>query len=205
MDDSTADASGSERGRWARYAAMTQDYPPRPLLVRAVALLAGPGDALDMGPGAGNDSRYLLARGFRVTAVDADAAAVQRLVALGDERLRVVHSTFAEFAFAPDGYDLINAQLALPFNPPATFPSTFARLRSALRPGACFTGHLFGVRDGWNRPGTTLTFHTREEAEALLTGLQVVEFHERDEEVQLASGAPHRAHAFEIIARQPAG
>ena len=48
-----------------------------------------------------------------------------------------------------------------------------------------------------------LSFHTRAEAEALLRGLRPLEFREGEEEVRLASGAPHRAHFFEIIARRP--
>jgi hypothetical protein len=127
---------------------------------------------------------------------------VAALRALGDERLRVVQSTFADFAFAPDGYDLISAQLALPFNPPESFGAMFARLVGALRPGALFAGDFFGVRDGWNTPGTALSFHTAAEVERLLRGLKLREWREVEEEVHLASGEPHHAHAFQVIAQR---
>jgi len=205
MHDRTGDAFASDDVRWACYATAMRDRPPRPLLVRAAALLPAPGEALDLGCGAGNDTRYLLARGFRVTAVDANDAVVQRLAALADERLTVLRSTFANLEFVLNGYDLVSAQFSLPFNPPETFAAMFARLVGALRPGAIFAGHFFGVRDAWNRPGTALTFQTRAEAEALLQGLELVEFQEQEEVIHLGSGAPHRAHVFEIIARRPEG
>jgi SAM-dependent methyltransferase len=201
-DDSSAELPDDD-DNWDDYYAATRDYPPRPMLARAAGMLPGPGKALDLGCGAGNDTRYLLEHGFRVTAVDANQASVSALLALGEERLKAVLSTFAEFTFDSDGYDLISAQYALPFSPPDGFAGMFARLVSALRPGAIFTGQLFGVRDAWNEPGTDLSFHTRAEAEQLLHGLHLIEFHETEEAVLLASGDPHNAHYLEFIARRP--
>jgi tellurite methyltransferase len=189
---------------WAAYHAATQGRPPHPLLVRAAAMLPAPGDALDLGCGAGNDTRYLLALGFRVTAVDADPDAVGVLKALDEKRLRAIRSTFADFVFDRDGYDLISAQLALPFNPPESFDAMFSRLMGALRPGGIFTGHLFGVRDAWNTSASGMSFHTRVEAERLLDGLQLREFSEGEGDVQLVSGEQHHGHSFEIIAQRPA-
>jgi SAM-dependent methyltransferase len=189
------DSTGSEEQQgtsegWADYHSATRGLPPHPLLVRAVALLPVPGTALDLGCGAGRDSLFLVDRGFHVTSVDTNADAVTALRALKVARLRVVQSTFAEFAFAQDGYDLINAQLALPFNPPETFDAMFGRLVRALRPGGIFTGNLFGVRDEWNVPGSELSFHTRSAARLLLRGLRVRVFDEEEYEVPLVGGKP---------------
>src|SRR5579863_6819789 len=100
---------------WDRFYGFTQTSPPWPLLMRAAALAPKHGRALDLGAGAGRDTRYLLEQGFDVTAVDAEPGAVVLLAALPSERLHVVRSTFEDFAFAT--YDLISAQFALPFTP----------------------------------------------------------------------------------------
>src|SRR5687768_15210206 len=89
-------AAQAVEGSWAAYYAGTRGNPPWPLLVRAVAMVPAPGDALDLGCGAGNETRFLLDSGFRVTAVDADSNAVNALRHLAGERLRVVQSTFAD-------------------------------------------------------------------------------------------------------------
>jgi SAM-dependent methyltransferase len=202
-DDSGAGIIDSDYD-WAGYHAATRHRPARPLLIRAVSMLPRGGKALDLGCGAGNDTRYLLEQGFDVTAVDATSQAVGALRELGEERLRPVLSTFAEFTFDADGYDLINAQYALPFNPQDSFPELFARLKRALRPGAIFTGQFFGVRHEWNTPETDLSFHTRAEAETLLDGLNLVEFDEVAESAATATGGMAFFHTFEIIARKPA-
>jgi tellurite methyltransferase len=187
-------------GTWERFYEYTHDSPPWPLLIRAAALLPQGGRALDLGAGAGRDTRYLLAHGFAVTAADADARAAERLRALGDERLRVVQSTFEAFSFEPRSYDLISAQFALPFVPEPAFSAVFARLVEALRPGGIFAGQFFGVNDQWNTLGRHMTFVTRERAEELLRGLDVVELREEDTDGHTADGSPKHWHVFHILA-----
>ena len=190
-------------GNWERFYQYTHNSPPWPLLIRAAGLLPHGGRALDLGAGAGRDTRYLLARGFAVTAVDADAHAAERLRALGDDRLRVVHSTFEAFPFEPQSYDLISAQFALPFVPEPAFSAVVARLVEALRPGGIFAGQFFGVNDEWNTPGRHMTFVTRERVEELLRGLDVIELREEDADGHTADGSAKHWHIFHILARKP--
>src|SRR6266852_2382929 len=91
----------------------TSGRPPWPLLVRAVSLLAHKERALDLGCGAGRDTRYLLEQGFQVTAVDADANAMAVLATFPQEKLRAIQSSFVDLEF--ESYDLINAHFSLPF------------------------------------------------------------------------------------------
>ncbi len=79
----------------------------------------------------------------------------------------------------------------------------FAQLKAALRPGGIFAGQFFGVNDQWNREGRPLTFVTREQAEDLLRGLEVLELVEEDADGHTANGAPKHWHVFHILARRP--
>lgn len=192
---------------WEDFYRATQDSPHWPLLERAAALAParpGGGRALDLGAGAGRDTRYLLERGFAVTAVDADPGSAARLAALPQERLRAVQSTFEDFAFDATTYDLINAQFTLPFVPRERFFAVFARIKAALTPGGVFAGQFFGVHDEWNVPGSGMTFLTRDEAEAQLRDLEAVEFRELEEDGSTAVGAAKHWHVFHILARKPA-
>src|SRR5450755_3572382 len=67
---------------WSDFYRITRNNAPWPRLVRAVSLLGHTGEALDLGCGAGRDTRYLLERGFSVTAVDREAASLATLVDL---------------------------------------------------------------------------------------------------------------------------
>jgi SAM-dependent methyltransferase len=193
-----------EPGGWPAYIEATRKLPPRPLLVRAASLVRAFGNTLDLGSGAGIDTRYLLSLGFRVTAVDADPAAIASLAGIVDERLSIVQCTFDDFGFERNRYDLINAQLSLPFSPPSTFDAMFNRLLTSLAPGGILTGHLFGVNDAWNRPESGMTFHTAAEVHQLLADLESIELREVEVEVDLVNGERVHAHMFGIIARRPA-
>ncbi len=188
---------------WGRFYGFTKDSPPWPLLIRAAALAPKGGRALDLGAGAGRDTRYLLEHGFHVTAVDAEAASVALLAALPPDHLRVVQSSFEDLDFAFATYDLISAQFALPFMPKERFATVFGRLKAALAPGGVFAGQFFGVHDQWNTPDRAMTFLTRAEAEALLTDLEVIELTEEDADGHVADGSPKHWHIFHILARRP--
>lgn len=189
--------------RWSRFYDFTKDSPPWPLLVRAASLAPRRGRALDLGAGAGRDTRYLLEQGFTVTAVDGEPRAATLLAALPSDRLQVVQSSFEEFAFADAPYDLISAQFALPFIPSSHFAEVFARIKAALVPSGVFTGHFFGVNDEWNTEHRDMTFLTRAEAEALLSDLETIELSEEDADGHIADGSPKHWHVFHILARRP--
>lgn len=189
-----------QQPNWEEFYHITKNNPPWPRLVRAVSLLGHAGEALDLGCGGGRDTRYLLARGFQVTAVDNEAASLTALANLPTERLHLVQSTFEHFKFA--SYDLINAHFALPFTHKEQFSTVFARLKAALKSGGIFVGQFFGVNDTWNTPETTMTFFTHQQAHTQLAGLEIVEFEEEDRDGTTARGDAKHWHVYHIVARQ---
>jgi tellurite methyltransferase len=186
--------------KWEDFYKITKDRPPWPLLVEAVDLLDQRVEALDLGCGAGRDTRFLLEQGFRVTAVDADPHAVALMAGFSQDHLRVVQSSFETFEF--ETYDLVNAHFALPFLSEEHFHLVFARIRQALQAGGIFVGQFFGVHDEWNTPENQMTFLTRQQAEAELKGLKALVFREEDIDSHVADGTPKHWHVFHIIAQK---
>lgn len=88
-----------------------------PLLAEIAGPLT-PGTALDLGCGTGGDALWLAARGWRVTAADISAPAVESLRLRADEagaELTVLRVDLAE-QFPPGTFDLVSAQyLHTPF------------------------------------------------------------------------------------------
>ncbi|MGS2615746.1 FAD-dependent oxidoreductase [Micromonospora sp. LZ34] len=112
---------------------------PNPQLVAEAAQLA-PGRALDVGAGEGADAVWLAERGWRVSAVDISATALERAAAhaaaLGApvaERIDWVRADLRAQPPAADAYDLVSAQFM--HLPPEERRELFARLAAAVAPG----------------------------------------------------------------------
>lgn len=181
----------------------TKSFPPSLLLTEALSLLRTDGrNALDLGCGAGRDTRLLLEKGFSVTAVDAEPIVegyINELSKLGE--LTFVCSTFEDFVFGQ--YDLINARYSLPFSSPVHFLNVVENIKRSLLPGGIFVGQLFGVNDEWNTPDSEMTFYSREQALSLFSPLELGKFEEKDESGLLADGSSKHWHVFDIIATKP--
>ena len=178
--------------RWADFHARTAERAPRPLLLKACGLL-GPGAgraAVDLGSGSGADALALAERGWAVTAIDRDPAALAalstRLPSGAAHRVAAVQATFAGVA-VPRAH-LVHAGYSLPFCDPADFPGVWAKVRAALLPGGVFAGQFLGPRDGWAE-SHAMTFHDAREVEKLLDGLEVLHLQEKEWDGQ-AGGEP---------------
>ncbi|BCJ44176.1 methyltransferase [Actinoplanes ianthinogenes] len=186
-------------GHWARYNAGQGDREPRETLRRALDLAGRETGrtAVDLGCGAGRETRALLDGGWRVHAYDSEptmlSATDRTHPALTAHLLG-----FEQITELPPA-DLVYAGYALPYQSRASFDRLWTLIRAALRPGGLVAVDLFGVHDAWaGTPG--MTFLTAAEATALATGLTVEHWHEEDE-VGPAFGGPKHWHVFELIAR----
>lgn len=209
---------------WSRYFDAVKDLPPRETLVRALDTfdaerraaqsLIVPTDrplAIDLGAGDGRDTLEMLSRGWRVIAIDSSAEAVRRLLERAPlehmDRLEARVQRFEDAVLVPA--ELVNASFSIPHCDPAEFPTLWANLTRAIKPGGRFAGQLFGVNDQWAREpdGITRTYHTRAEVEALLVsaGLVAETLEEVERNGKNAFGEPKHWHVFHVVARRAGG
>ena len=185
---------------WSGYFEKTKGRKPADNLVRAVEELGG-GEgklALDLGCGAGRDSRYLSGHGFSVTAVDADESAGSYIGSI--PKVEFVHSRYEDFQF--DQYDLINASYSLPFAGERHFDTVWQNIGHALKPGGVFVGDLFGDRDDWNTGKARLVFHSLDDVQKLVDGFEVLVIDEEESEGSTAKGETKQWHVFHILLRR---
>lgn len=182
--------------KWEIYYKNTKNNPPSHLLTEAVPFVVNKNQALDLGAGALNDSKYLLTSGFSVVAVDKEKFSEQ----VSDEKYVFVQSLFKDYNFPEDAFDLINAQFSLPFNDKESFLVVWEKVINSLGPKGVFTGQLFGLRDEWNVPGSKLVFHSRDEVVGLLSNLDILKLEEIEEKGKIADGTFKHWHYFNIIA-----
>lgn len=140
---------------------------PNPQLVREIGDLE-PGAALDAGCGEGADSIWLARRGWRVTAMDVSAVAVERGAAhvQKDVADRITWRCADLTTWVPQDatYDLVNAQFM--HFPTALREQIFARLAAAVSPGGTLLivgHHPSDMHTGVHRPQEPDLFFTAEE------------------------------------------
>lgn len=192
---------------WAAYYAKTGARPPRPTLLFALDQFdssSGGADrlAVDLGSGGGRDVIEMLRRGWRVIAVDAEAAAATAMRGRddlpADADLETCVSSF-EDAVWPE-CDLVNSSFALPLCDPDAFGALWEKITDSLKKGGRFAGQFYGPRDSWaGRAG--MTFHTRAEVEALLSGFEVEFFDEEENDSVTPRGEAKHWHVFHVVAR----
>lgn len=188
---------------WETYAKVHANRKPREQLVRAVSLCTTKDSALDLGAGTLVESTYLLEAGFaHVTAVDSSPQSKEFATYINAENFSLINESFNNFTFETNIYDLINAQYALPFHGQKDFDIFINQIIQSLKPEGVFVGQLFGDRDEWNKPDTKLAFQTKEEAQKLLSPLELIEFIEEEKEGTTAAGATKHWHVFHFIARK---
>lgn len=176
-------------------------------LCQKVSNLAGDGagrQALDLGAGAGIETRYLLEEGWRVLALDsADNSRALITQAAGElaDRLSLDTSTFEEITQLPP-LDLVYSGYSLPFCSPETFKNLWHILTTSLLPGGYLALNLFGTRDAWH-PNPEMTFIESTDLENLLEGFDLLYLQEEAAEGPSFSG-PKFWHTFDLIARKKA-
>nr|WP_244894201.1 class I SAM-dependent methyltransferase [Planobispora rosea] len=131
-----------EQDAWEeRYRARPEIWSgrPNPQLVAEAAGLA-PGRALDVGSGEGADAVWLAERGWRVTAADISATALERAAARAERagaqvagRIDWVHADLRAEPPAEGAYDLVSSQFM--HLPGEARRELFARLAAAVAPG----------------------------------------------------------------------
>jgi tellurite methyltransferase len=205
---------------WARYYEVTVERPAWQTVRTAIASFAMEDGAtaaaedraaatapvrfaVDLGCGAGRDSRELLRAGWRVLAVDREPAAADFLrKAAGPDlagRLETRIADLADVSIPP--CDLVNASLCLPFLRPEPFAATWRRIVDALPPGARFAAMLFGDRDG-SAADEAITCLSPDSIRARLAGFEIESWNEKEEDTTTALGEPHHFHLIEFVARK---
>ncbi len=192
---------------WAAYYDKLRDRPPRKTLLAALDAFGPTPDgalALDLGCGDGRDAIEMLRRGWRVVAVDAEPEALTKLqsrpLPAGSDVTPVIARM--EEVPIPLGALLVNSSFAMPLCEPQAFHALWARIRDSLPAGGRFSGQWYGPRDSWvGRPG--ITFVGREEALAMLSGLDLEMFDEEEADGVTPRGNSKHWHIFHIVARKP--
>lgn len=157
--------------------------------------------AVDLGCGAGRDSRELLRRGWQVLATDMTPEGIEtlrRLTPRADlDRLDTHICDLAEFDIP--ACDLVNANLILPFLAADDYDVVWRRIRAAIPVGGRFGGMLFGDNDQ-SADEPEMTCPSPDVIRDYLDDFDIEHWNEKEEDGETALGEPHHFHLIEVVA-----
>lgn len=193
--------SPSNNDNWSEYYGIVKDMPPRPLLVQAIEYVHNKDKAVDIGGGPLKEARYLLTKGFDVTVIDKSPLLLEEAKKIHSDKLHAHVTSFEDFSFGNQQYDIVSAMFALPFNPPETFDRVFENIKQSIAPDGIFCGQFFGTNDEW-ASNDKMTFHAKQQVENLLAGMEIIKLDEEEKDGKTANGTPKHWHIFHVIARK---
>lgn len=202
-------ADQNQGSRWDDFNAAQVERPPRPFAIRAVeemkALvgLDARVQVLDIGAGAGVESRLFLEQGWQVLAFDSAASSRELIMtSAGDlaKNLTFIEADFGDIGGLPAA-DFIYSGFALPFASPSVFAQLWLELSRALKPGGLIAVNLLGENDEWAQRSQPFTFLSSQQIDQLFADFDVVYLREEEGERPAFEGAKYW-HNFDVIARK---
>ena len=183
---------------WSNYQNNTLNDKVENLLIEFLDNYKDINNFVDLGCGAGNESVYLLKRGFKVTSIDRQLNKDFILNRLTEEKSNVtfIESNFEDLVIPKT--DCVIAMFSIPFCNPLYFDKLWDHIYDSINPGGYFVGQLFGERDAWNKPNWINTF-SKEEIIRKLSKYEVLLF----DEIEYVRDIDNKKwHYFNIIAKK---
>lgn len=198
--------------KWTEYRRRTKEKLPKKPLVKLLDKLE-PGKAIELGPGSGIDTLYLLEKGWQVLGVDSASGTeedIRSLISTKNEEalanFSFINQSFEKLELEKEEYDLLVGFNSVFFCSPEKFNDFFETLTGSIKPQGYLLINLLGKKDDWNKTGSRYkTFLEKEEILELLKGFEIDENTIKEREFDsktTISKIPKHWHTFFICAKK---
>lgn len=162
-----------------------------------------PGICIDLGCGAGRDSKFLIKNGWKVIAIDKEDTEKMIRSSLQEEEqnyLKFIKQDF-ENNIILQPCNLLVANSSLSFCNRKNFDDLWNKIVDSISKDGYFVGNFFGINDSWaNRPN--MAFFTKEEVIKLFSSFKIINFKEVAKNGKTALGIKKHWHIFNVIAKK---
>ena len=199
---------------WGEYREKTKQELPKKPLVKLLDYLE-PGKAIELGPGSGTDTLYMLEKGWEVLGIDSDKGTendIRTRIKVSDkllnlnEKFSFRNQQFENLELEKECCNLLVGFNSLFFCSPEHFQEFFKIITDAIKPGGYLLVNLLGKNDDWNKiENSGKTFLSKEEILDLLKDFEIGEngIKEGEFEKETAiSKIPKHWHTFLVRARK---
>ena len=155
--------------------------------------------AIELGTGAGNDAKYLLEKGFKVTCIDKEKKSKEITMSqiTQNENLKFELQEFENLKL--DKADLIYSCFSLHFCNPEKFDCLMDEITENVKSNGFFVGNFLGQEDGWYG-NERMTFLSKEKVLDYFKDFEIKYYAKKKYVKDTVMGGKKNWHVFEIIA-----
>lgn len=186
-----------------KYYDNTENEMPNYTVKKFIELNVEPGNAVELGCGAGRDTVYLIRNGWNVLAIDREDVETRIVSKLLVEELEQFEFFKQRFeAIKLENSNLVVANFSLPFCNKNDFKKLWAKINHSVLKDGYFVGNFLGDKDEWKIAKEKMTFLTKDQVMELFRDFEIVEFKEVEKDGLTGLGKMKHWHIFNVIAKK---
>ena len=186
-----------------KYYDNTENEMPNYTVKKFIELNVEPGNAVELGCGAGRDTVYLIKNGWNVLAIDREDVETRIVSKLLVEELEQFEFFKQRFeAIKLENSNLVVANFSLPFCNKNDFKKLWDKINQSILNDGYFVGNFFGDKDEWKIAKEEMTFLTKDQVMELFKDFEIVEFKEVEKDGLTGLGKMKHWHIFNVIAKK---
>lgn len=186
-----------------KYYDNTENEMPNYTVKKFIELNVEPGNAVELGCGAGRDTVYLIRNGWNVLAIDredVETRIVSKLLVEELEQFEFFKQRFEDIEL--ENSNLVVANFSLPFCNKNDFKKLWAKINHSILKDGYFVGNFLGDKDEWKIAKEKMTFLTKDQVMELFRNFEIVEFKEVEKDGLTGLGKMKHWHIFNVIAKE---
>ncbi len=186
-----------------KYYENTTNARPNYTVKKFIELNVTPGNAVELGCGAGRDTICLIKNGWNVLAIDrkeVESRIAVKLEVKEQKQFKFLKQKFEDIELEKN--NLVVANFSLPFCNKNYFKELWNKIDDSILKDGYFVGNFFGENDEWKITKRKMTFLTKEQVIELFSNFEIIEFKEVEKDGITGLGQMKHWHVFNVIAKK---
>ena len=186
-----------------KYYENTANANPNYTVKKFIELNVKPGNAIELGCGAGRDTVYLIKNGWNVLSIDREDVSCRIESKLNKEEVKKFKFSQQKFEnIKLEKNNLVVANFSIPFCNKNNFKELWNKINNSILKDGYFVGNFFGNNDEWKSTKEEMTFMTKKQVLELFENFEIIEIKEVEKDNLTGLGKTKHWHMFNVIAKK---